>query len=191
MRAAARRQIEPLYLYEPQVGFARGIFTQRKTRGLFFRHLADAHGAVFPDDAVGKLDRLVNFLFRRSFKRHVNLGILVEHPKTARLRVEEGDESLRENVLARVLLNVVQAARPIDASLNNCASQQAAALQDVKHALFACVYALYDARVIECSSVARLPASHRVERCAVECDGHPPADALRYPCDASLKLRQM
>ena len=70
--AATRRQVETLYLDEPKLAFARRIFTQGEARGFFLCHLPDVDGAIFPDDAVGKLNGCLNLFFRRSIERDIN-----------------------------------------------------------------------------------------------------------------------
>src|SRR5437764_688646 len=64
--AAAWRQVEAFNLDETQFAFARRIFAKRKTCGLFFRHLPDVNGMVFPHNLIGKLDCSLTLFIRWS-----------------------------------------------------------------------------------------------------------------------------
>src|SRR5438874_759752 len=81
----------------------------------------------------------------------------------ARLRAVEFDESLREYVLPRVLLNVVETSGPINTPAYKRARFRHAALDDVQHARFSGVNAINDARRAERARVRGLPAARRVE----------------------------
>jgi hypothetical protein len=128
----------------------------------------DAHGAVFPDDLVRAPHGPPDALVRRRFQLHVNLARLGEHAEAARLRAEQFDERLREDVLPRVLLHVVEAARPVNAPAHLRALCRRFALEDVEHVAVLFFDALDDARRAERAGVSRLPAARRVEGRAVE-----------------------
>jgi hypothetical protein len=91
-------------------------------------------------------------------------------------------------VLARVLLYVIEPARPIDSSFHDRISRGSNPLDHVKYTLFAVVNALDNARAVECSSVTRLSAAGWVERRAVKDDRRPTTDAIGDINHASFKL---
>ena len=76
------------------------------------------NGPRLPDDLIGEIDRLVNLFFRRIVDRDINFAFVFEHAKALRRGVEQLDEGSRENVLARVLLQVIEPALPINPAVN-------------------------------------------------------------------------
>jgi hypothetical protein len=101
------------------------------------------------------------------------------------------DERLRQNVLAGVLLYVVQPARPINSSSNDRIARRRETLHDVKHATFTIIDALGHARAVERARVAGLSAAGRIKSRAIEHDRAPATDTFRRVDYASFKLDQM
>ena len=77
-------------------------------------HRRDRNRPIFPDDIVSQLNCAIDDSIAGVRQFHINLANLIEHAETARWRIEQGDECLRENVLAGVLLNMIETPRPID-----------------------------------------------------------------------------
>src|ERR1051325_12198610 len=109
----------------------------------------DLYGAIFPDNVVGQRERLFDVLVGGVLEREVYLGRFVHHAEAARLRPVESDECLREDVLTGVLLNMIEAAVPVHAALDDGADLRRAALYDVEHVSVLLVYAFDDGRAIE------------------------------------------
>jgi hypothetical protein len=102
------------------------------------------------------------------------------------------DEGLREDVLPRVLLQMIETARPINPSLDLRAHLRRRAFDDVPHdARLFFVNAFDDARRAERACVARLAAASRVKRGAVERDGEASRPFVRDVEDARVELREM
>jgi predicted metalloprotease with PDZ domain len=93
-------------------------------------------------------------------------------------------------VLAGVLLNVIEAAGPVDSALYRGANRRRWSLYYMKHGL-ALVDAFNDPSAVKRSRIARLSAARGIKSCAVERDCGPAADSLRYLNDARVKLDQM
>jgi hypothetical protein len=148
--------------------------------------------AIFPDDIVRQLDSALDDLASWIVQIDVDLTRRFEHAKAARGRVEERDESLRENVLARVLLHVVQPARPVDTPVHHMHSRDGAAPWTT------CSTPLSPSSI---HSTTRAPlsvpvslglaAASRIKRSAIEHDRGPTTDAISDVNHASFKLDQM
>src|SRR5205085_3871651 len=168
-------EVEALDLDDAQLALARRVLPERHQRGLVRRDVVDAHGPVAPDNLVRAVDGPFYFLVRRRGQLNVYLAGVGRHAETARLRAEEFDERLREYVLARVLLHVVEPAVPVNAPAHGRARPRRAALDEVQHAAVLRLDALDDASIAERARVRGLPAARRVEGRAVERDDGAPA----------------
>jgi hypothetical protein len=112
----------------------------------------------------------------------------MQHAKAARWRFEESYECLREDVLAGVLLHVIEAPGPIDSSLDPGTYIRRASLDDMQYAVVLVVYALKDSFTVERSRVARLTATGWIKRGAIECHGSPTANAIGLVGNERFKL---
>ena len=71
-----------------------------------------------PDDLIGEIDRLFNLFVRRIVDRDINFAFMFEHAKALRGRVEQADKGGRKDVLAGVLLDMIEPAQPINPAVN-------------------------------------------------------------------------
>src|SRR6185503_21191938 len=111
--AAAWSQIKSLNLNHAQIACARWLLAQREVGRCFCGDFANCDRAVFPYDVISEFDSAFDDVRCRVFQRHVYLTRLFEHAEAARRCIEKCDERLRENVLSRVLLHVIETAGPI------------------------------------------------------------------------------
>src|SRR6185369_4049198 len=190
-RATAWRQIKPFDLDQTQVAIARGLFTQRQLRRFTRRHVPNRDRAILPDYVVRELNRALDYPSRRIIQLDVDLARRLEHAKAARGSVEKRDERLRKNVLARVLLHVVQPSRPVDAPSYHITARRRRTLDHVQHAVITVVDTLDNTHTIERARVARLTTASRIKRSAIENERGPAANAIGDVDDACLKLDQM
>src|SRR6185369_4030788 len=154
-------------------------------------HVPNSDRAILPDDIVRQLDRALNHFGRRIVKLNIDLARRLEHAKAACRSIEERDERLRENVLARVLLHVVQPARPIDSPSYHITATRRRARDHVQHTFVTIVDTLHHAYAIERAGITRLTAAGRIKRSAIENECGPATDAITDIDDASFKLNQM
>src|SRR4029079_5194005 len=119
VRAATRRQIETLDLNQAQVSVARGLFSQGQLSRLTRSHVANRDRAIFPDNVVREFNCAFDDLCCWVTQIDIDLTRSFEHTKTPRGRIEESDERLREDVLSRVLLHVVQSTRPVHTPMHD------------------------------------------------------------------------
>jgi hypothetical protein len=94
-------------------------------------------------------------------------------------------------VLARVLLHVVQPARPVDPSSYDITARRRRTLDHVQHTIIAIVDTLDHTHAVERARVARLTTASRIKRSAIENDSRPATHAIAKIDDASFKLNQM
>ena len=115
VRPAAGRQVKALDVHQPQLTVApRWQLAQRQAGRRLARHLAGPHGPVLPHDLVGQLLGRA-YLFNGQFDTiQVDGHALPAQVEANRLRLGHTNEGLRQDVLAGVLLHVVEAARPVD-----------------------------------------------------------------------------
>ena len=76
--------------------------------------MPNRHWPILPDDLVRKIDGLLNSLVGRIIKSHIDFAFVLKHAEAVRWRVEQLYERRRENVLACVLLQVIEPAQPIN-----------------------------------------------------------------------------
>ena len=191
MRATTRRQIKPFNLNQSQLAFTCRLLSQRQLRSLIRSDVENRDRSIFPDHIVRELNCAFDYFCSWIIELDVDFARRFHHAKTSRRSVEERDESLRENVLAGVLLYVVQASSPIDSPAHDCITTRRGALDHMKHAVVAVVDALNHTRTVERSSVARLSAARWIKRRAIENHRGPTTDALSDIYYASFKLDQM
>ena len=113
VRAAARRQIVALHVDDPERAASLGLLAQRQRGRLGFADEPDPDRAVLPDDAVG-----LGFPRRNrrggQIDRQVHRGDDRAEVEPHRARVVQTIERRREEVLAGVLLHVIEPAPAID-----------------------------------------------------------------------------
>ena len=151
----------------------------------------DAHAPIAPDDLVGAVNGPLDTLVGRVGEVNVHLGGVGHHAEAARLRAEEFDERLREDVLPRVLLHVVEPPRPIYTPAHRRAHLRRSTFDDVQHAVAFGVNALDHARPAERARVCGLSAARRVEGRAVERDDRALGVGGRDRGDEGVELGQV
>src|SRR5207249_6102682 len=200
MRAAARLQVEALRLDEPYplaglverarravlravVGGRRAVeapgLTHQERLGLRARDLPHRHGTRLPDDLVRPRLRHAHLLLGDEaveVDRHL-LGSEVEAQRPRRRHLHE---RAREEVLAVVLLHVIEPARAVHAAVDAVAIAGNRAVEDVEDRSVLLDHR-DDRRAPERSRVPRLAAAFRVEGGAIEDNGRtivvaPPRD---------------
>ena len=72
---------------------------------------------VVPDRLVREIDCPLDFFVRRIFEGNVDFALVFHYPKAVGARIKQFDESRGQNVLAGVLLHVVETTFPIDLAL--------------------------------------------------------------------------
>src|SRR6266705_2900701 len=190
MRAAARSQIEIVDLNHSELAFTRRFFAQRQSRGLFRRHLPNRHWPIFPNDLIGKIDGLLNSLVGRIVKRDIDLAFVLKHAKAVRRRVEQLNERGRENVLTRVLLQVIEPSQPINLAMHAIADLRNGPLDHVQHAIAFGVDAIDYSSVAKRPGVSRLPAASGIKRGAIKGDRDLAVIALADADDDGVELKQ-
>src|SRR6185503_10528925 len=118
----------------------------------------------------------------------VDLARLFQHAKASRWCIEEGDKGLRQDVLASVLLHMIEPASPVDAPFDILAARGCRALHDVQDAVVTVVNTLNNARAVQYSGVARLSSASWIEGGAIKNDGGPAANSLGNINHTSFKL---
>ena len=94
-------------------------------------------------------------------------------------------------MLARVLLDMVQPARPVNSPAHGLTASWRRTLDHVQHALIPIIDTLNNAYAVERAGITRLAAPSRVKRCAIEDYCGPTTHAIAKIDDASFKLDQM
>src|SRR5499426_2460631 len=181
MCAAARRPVVIGDLDDADAVGYETLFPQRQLCGLFGRDFVDADLAVIEDHVVGQFfgarDGALDLVGLR-FERQIDLGRPVGDAEAFGLGAEKPEEGLREDVLARVLLNHFAAAAPVDLTGHLFADGEgnvrAKAMQYPP--VVAHLNVDYEGRV-DRAGVAGLPASGRVEGRLIERDD--PTGALQ------------
>src|SRR5262249_12344420 len=142
------------------------------------------------NDVVGKFNCAFDARIRGIDEIHIDFAYLVHNPKAARWGIKERYQSLRENVLPGVLLNVIQSTWPVNATLNEITNFGRWTLNDV-HDRLAFVHAFHHPSAVQRPGVTGLTAAGGIKRRAVESDGSPPTNSLSDINDAGVKLDQM
>src|SRR6266446_4611306 len=114
----ARRPVEPANLDDTDQALHRGELPEREASGLRARNLVDQDLEVLPDRLVGALLDLTQELRVGTGMRDVDRDLLLTQMEGSRFRGRDLDECLGEDVLAGVLLHVVEAARPVERPLH-------------------------------------------------------------------------
>src|SRR6185312_380965 len=148
------------------------------------------HPPVFPDDIVSPLNGALDSFLSRIDQVDIDFADLLHDAKAARRSIEQTHECLRENVLARMLLDVVEPARPIDSAFDGGADLRRWSLDEMKDKI-AFVSAFHYASAIEHPGVAGLPAASWIEGGPVQRHCGPATDALRDVNHARLELDQV
>ncbi len=169
--SAARRQIEVLDVDQAERAFARGFLAQRQRRDLVRPGEADRHRPVFPDDPVGLVFRARD-LRRRQLAGEVDRRVVRAEVKTLRPGAQQAIERRRQHVLPRVLLHVIETARPVDLAAD--ATGGRGAVHHVQNPPIVGLHDVDDSSAGERPQVERLPARRGVKRGAVEHDGRLP-----------------
>src|SRR6202035_1401599 len=129
----------------------------------------DGDRPIFEDNLVGTAFGFAKLL---RFQRPGDINGAGFRPemKTNRGGVEHFDQYGRKQVLAGVLLHVIDAAAPIDAAVHFDVNQRIA--QNMRDTIPLVNY-FDDLRSTELSGIERLAAGSRIKRCAIEIDALP------------------
>ncbi len=165
MGAAAGAAVEPFDLDDAQETFPVGGAAQALRGRSVFK--TDRDRAILEHDLVGAPLSLAKLLGRECGYVQVDRRRLAAQVEADRLGAEQGDEHGREQVLAAVLLHVVESPGPVDEALDfihghrrgQAVTDLLALVDDVDHG-----NALNPARVV------RLSARSRIERRPVQID---------------------
>ena len=169
--AAAGCQVKVGDLYEPElVVVNRRNLAQIEGCRFLMGDQSGGHRPVFPHDPVGQ-----RFRRRYRFRRQ---GVLVQidgyaiRPKVEahRLRCRDAQKRLGENVLPRVMLHMVKAARPIDHPMD-CACRQGRAEDMDDGAVFGLDIDIDHRRLVEHPAVVGLSAGAGIEVGLLQNDG--------------------
>src|ERR1044072_6983840 len=148
-------------------------------------------GVILPDDVVRESNCALDALGGWITQIHIDLTRSFKHTETPSGRVEKRHECLRENVLSRVLLDVVPPAGPVHTPVHSFITQRRLTFNQVQQTIVSVVDALDHSHVIERSGVAWLTAAGGIKRSAIEHDRGPTADAITLVHNTSVKLQQM
>ena len=189
MGAAARREVEPLDVDQPQRAPARRFLAQRQPRRLRRVREPDRHRPILPDDPVRFRFRGRN-LGRRHLAREIDRRDGRAEMKADRPRAEQLVERRRQHVLSGVLLHVVEPPGPVDLSVDHVARSRFPVLGvefgHVRDRPVLFVHDVDDAEWTEQAGVERLAARRRIERRAVEREGEAIVAPID-PCDRGVK----
>jgi hypothetical protein len=163
MRTTARSKIKIFDFDHAQFAFARRLFSQGQTGGFCRAHLSNRDRTALPNDLIGEIDCLLDSFVRGIFERHVDLTFVFKYAKTQRWRVEQLDESRRENVLARMLLQMIQASQPIDFAVDRVAHLRHRSLNNMQDTIVLRVDAINYASISKRARVCGLPTARRIE----------------------------
>ena len=115
---AAGRPIESRHLHDPHHALDGGELAEREAPHLLARDDVHHHLTVLPDHLVRALLHATQELRVRAGMDHVDRHLLLAQMEGARLRGGHLEERLGQDVLAGVLLHVIEAPGPIEDALN-------------------------------------------------------------------------
>ena len=113
VRAAARGQIEAVDVDKAQRALANRFLPQRERRGVLGAGVANRHGPILPDNAVG-LRFGGGDLITRQLAGEIDRGRARAEVKAHGAHAEQPVRRSGQHVLATVLLHVIEAPRPVD-----------------------------------------------------------------------------
>jgi hypothetical protein len=148
------------------------------------------HWPILPDDLVRKIDGLLNSFVCRIVKRDIDLAFVLKHTKAVRRRVEQPHERRGENVLTRVLLQVIKPTQPVNLAVDTIADLGHGSLDHVQHAIAFDVDAINYSSLAKRPGVSRLPTSGWIKRSAIKDDCDLSIIALADADDGRVKLKQ-
>lgn len=150
-----------------------GLFSQRKLHELFRRHDVTTNLTILKDDLRGQFLGPSDHVFVRRLQGEVNRGRLLAEMYAARFRSGHPQESLRENMLARVLLHEVGPSPGINLTGDLISrSEFGSAMNDMEDPLpLRILNDINDTKPAEKTDIMRLTSSGWVERRAIQYDG--------------------
>ncbi len=116
VRAAARLEVGTFDLDGPQNPGAVHFFANTKLGQIFRRAIPNGHGAVFENNLVGSALRALQDFASRLWPSQINCAQVRSEMKRERRPAKALLKHCREQMLACVLLHVVETARPVDAA---------------------------------------------------------------------------
>ena len=168
MRAAARGEIELRNLDDPKRPPPRRFFPQRQPGRLLLRNDPNANRPVLPDNRVGLVLRRGQ-LVGRHLARQIDRGHVAPHVETHRLDATGAFECCRQQMLAGVLLHVIDAAGPVDPP-GDLRSGLQAAFHHMHHVPVVAILDIEDRETAESPRVERLASGRGIKRGAIEDD---------------------
>lgn len=114
--------------------------------------------------STGLLDSFIS----RVVEFDINLALVFQHAEAARRRIEQIYEGSRQNMLPRMLLQVIEPPQPIDLAAHPVANFRRRSLDDMQHTLVFSFEAINNARVPQHSRIVRLTAAGRIKRGAIQ-----------------------
>ena len=168
---ATGRQIESLDVDQPERPAARRLLAQGQPRRFLRVREADGHRPILPNDAV-RFGLRGGDLRRRHLAREVDRRHFPAEVKADGADAEQLVEGGRENVLAGVLLHVVEPALPVDGAMHHLSGfgVQGSGFDHMRDRSVLFVDDIDDAQRGEAAGVEGLAAGGGIERGAVERD---------------------
>ena len=160
------------------------LLPQRQRRRFLGRREADRDRPVLPDDAVGFVHGALD-VGRRGLALQVDRGHVAAHVEAHRAVVEQPIERGRQHVLARVLLHVIEASRPVDLAVSRAPPSSERPRHDV-HDVVVQIHGLDD-RHVRRDGRCRTAGRRRWDR--TPCDRASPRGGLRDRRHASRRPR--
>ena len=148
--------------------------------------VGDGHGPVFKNNGVGAFDGAAHLIGPEAGRRNVDCGTLDAEVKADRLGCELFEQHRGKEMLAGVLLHVIEAAHPIDAAV--CFGGVERGREYVSDAPIVFVDNLGDLDAADGSEIVGLPAGRGIESGAVQINAAPVRAGI---ADTSPKFRRV
>jgi hypothetical protein len=139
---------------------------------------------------VGEIDGLFNFFIRGIFQSNIDLALLFKHAETSRRCIEQMDECGGKDVLAGVLLKMIQPSRPINFTVDRVAYLWRRSLNQVQDTFVFSVDAINDSSFAKRTGIRWLPTACRIKSSAIERYGHLTIIKFAETNDAGIEFEQ-
>ena len=182
MSAAAGLAVKSVDVDDAQSAFAVDFFTNALRGEFFGSSVAHCNGTVVEDNFVHPTFGFFELPWRDGRRNKVDGGNAASQMERNSLEFEELDERGGEHVLSRVLLHVIEAARPVDCAVNRARSD--GLVGEMRDFAILGVEHFHDCGSAQVACVKWLSARSGVKRGAIQ--AHAPTRSLRF---ASEDLR--